>query len=223
MSKQYNDLLVSQMSEPLDAEKNAELYLKVAAGDSKAREEMIAGNMPLAIRNVERFIRLFPQVAHLRDDLTSAAFLGLVKAVNGMARGCKIKDVKKWDAACYMGTWINRELGRLIEDETPIRVPHTSKDRANAQGQELPLPVVQYEIPERFEVPSYETELEMRDLIESCCACEKERTFVAMKEAGHTFAEIAEALGMPQPCSAYRLGKAIEARVMRKLEALRDE
>ncbi len=222
MSNQYNGLLVSQMSEPLDVEKNAELYLRVAAGDSAAREEMIAGNMPLAIRNSERFIRLFPQVAHLRDDLTSAAFLGLVKAVNGMAQGCEIKDVRKWDAACYMGTWINRELGRLVEDENPIRVPHTSKDRANAQGQELPLPSVQYDIPERFEIPSYEKELAMRDLIESCCTCEEQRTFVAMREAGHTLVEIAAAIGK-SVMFTQRMGKQLGAGVMRKLEALRDE
>ena len=49
-------------------------------------------------------------------------------------------------------------------------------------------------IPERFEVPSYEKELEMRDLIDSCCTCEEERTFVAMREAGHTLAEIAVAI-----------------------------
>ena len=74
------------MSEPLDAEKNAALYQRVAAGDAAAREEMIVGNMPLAVAKVESFIRCFPEVAHLRDDLTSAAFIGLVKAVNKMAK-----------------------------------------------------------------------------------------------------------------------------------------
>ena len=61
MSNQYNHLLVSQMNEPLDAEKNAELYRRVAAGDAAAREEMIVGNMPLAIANVEKFIHRVPQ------------------------------------------------------------------------------------------------------------------------------------------------------------------
>ena len=32
MSNQYNDLLVSQMSEPLDAEKNSALFERVAPG-----------------------------------------------------------------------------------------------------------------------------------------------------------------------------------------------
>ena len=62
----------------------------------------------------------------------------------------------------------------------------------------------------------------MRDLIESCCACEEERTFVAMREAGHTFVEIAKALKMSR-MSTYRMAKKLEGRVVRKLEALRDE
>ena len=43
--------------------------------------------MPLAVAKVESLIRCFPGIAHLRDDLTSAAFIGLVKAVNKMAAG----------------------------------------------------------------------------------------------------------------------------------------
>ena len=62
----------------------------------------------------------------------------------------------------------------------------------------------------------------MRDLIESCCICDEERTFVAMREAGHTLAAIAAAIGKSR-ASTQRMGKQLEARVQRKLEALRDE
>ena len=137
MSSQYNSLLVSQMSEPLDVEKNVVLFNRVAAGDPGAREEMIAGNMPLALAKVESFVRCFPGIVHLRDDLTSAAFIGLVKAVNQMAEGCQIKQPENWNPTDCIGSWINRELGRLIEDENPIRVPHTSRGRAHARGREL--------------------------------------------------------------------------------------
>lgn len=227
MSKQYNDLLIADLhratnSEALDSEQNMALFHRIAAGDNAAREEMIVGNMPLAIANVESFIGRFPGTAHLRDDLTSAAFIGLTKAVNQMAAGCRIKQPTTWNPTECMGTWINRELGRLVEDESPIRVPHTSKDRASAQGQELEVPIVQHDIPERFENPSYEKELEMRDLIESCCTCEEERTFMAMREAGHTLVEIAAAIGKTRMFTQ-RMGKRLEASVMCKLEALRDE
>ena len=222
MSSQYNNLLVSQMSEPLDAEKNAELYPLVAAGDKAARETMINGNMPLVLSKVESFIRCFPGVAHLRDDLVSAGCIGLVKAVNQMAKGCQIRQPANWNPTDYMGMAIYRKFSELLEDETTIRLPHTSKDRARTQGQELTPPCVHNTIPERFEVPSYEKELEMRDLIESCCTCDEDRTFIAMREAGYTFAEIAAAVNMPLT-STYMMAKELEARVQSKLAVLRDE
>ncbi len=225
MSKQYNSQLVMDMarlSKPFCSEDNDRLYPLVAAGDADARQQMIEGNMSLAIAKVESFIRCYPGTVHLRDDLTSAAFIGLTKAVNQMAASTALKYEGNWNPTDYIGTWINREMGRLVEDENPIRVPHTSKDRANAQGQKLEIPIVQHDIPERFEVPSYEKELEMCDLIESCCTCEEERTFVAMREAGHTLVEIAAAIGKSRMVTQ-RMGKQLEVRVKRKLEALRDE
>jgi hypothetical protein len=222
VSNQYNDLLVSQMNKPLDAAKNAELYRRIVAGDAAAREEMIVGNMPLAIANVEKFIRRVPQAAHLRDDLVSAAFTGLVKAVNGMMKGHRVKKPDKWNPACHIGTSINHELSRAIEDENPIHLPHESERLAKRKGQPIELPEIVNTVPERFEVPSYEKELEMRDLIESCCTCEEERTFVTMREAGYTFVEIAAAINMPL-ASTHAMAKKLNARVQRKLEALRDE
>ena len=56
----------------------------------------------------------------------------------------------------------------------------------------------------------------MRDLIESCCTCDEERTFVAMREAGHTLAEIAAAIGKSRMFHA-RIGKQLEARVHAKV------
>jgi hypothetical protein len=64
--------------------------------------------------------------------------------------------------------------------------------------------------------------LETRDLVESCCICNEERTFVAMHEAGRTLVAIAAAIGKSR-ASTQRMGKQLQARVERKLEALRDE
>ena len=222
MSNRYNDLLVSQMPERLDTEKNAALYLRVAAGDAAAREEMIAGNMPLALTNVESFIGLFPEMAHARDELASAAFIGLVKAVNKMAAG---KGPRKRDLSApveFLGMWINREIRKAVEYEKTIHLPETSKYRARAQGEELTVPPVVNDIPERFEIPSYEEELEIRDLIDSCCTCDEERTFVAMRETNRTLDQIAAAIGMSRT-SLCRMKKELKARVDRKLEALRDQ
>jgi hypothetical protein len=84
------------------------------------------------------------------------------------------------------------------------------------------VPTVSNVVPERFEAPSYEEELETRDLIDSCCTCEDERTFVAMREAGHTLVEIAAAIDRSR-MATQRMAKRLEARVQCKLEALRDK
>jgi RNA polymerase sigma factor (sigma-70 family) len=212
MSNQYNALLVSQMSEPLDAEKNQVLFKRVAAGDGAAREEMIVGNMPLVVAKVDSVIRCSSALAHLRDDLTSAGFIGLVKAVNRMVAGKGPRNKTPSAPVDFIGMWINREIGRLLEEEHFIRVPHTSKERARTGGTELTPPAVCNVIPERFEKPSYEAELETRDLINTCCFTRAERTFFAMREANHTLAEIAEALGVPLHAVS-NLARKLRARI----------
>jgi len=227
VSKQYNAAFVADLHRATNgvtwtAEKNVEQYPRVAAGDEAAREDMINGNMPLVFSKVESFLRCFPHLVHLRDDLVSAGCVGLVRAVNQMAKGCRIRKPRNWNPTDYMGTAIYRKFSELIEDESPIRVPHTSKDRARAEGEELEVPGVVNKKSERLEMPSYEGEFETRDLIELCCTCDEERTFVAMRKAGHTFVEIANALNMSR-MSTHRMAKKLEGRVVRKLEALRDE
>jgi len=225
VSTQYNTELVAEMArlgKAFCSEDNDRLFPRVAAGDSAARQQMIEGNMSLAVAKVESFIRCFPNLAHLRDDLASAAFIGLTKAVNKMAEGTAVKYEGNWNPTDFIGTWINCELGLAVEAENPIRTPRRSRCRARANGQELKGPIVQNDIPERFEVPSYEKELEMRDLIDSCCVSDEERTFVAMREAGHTLVEIAAAIGRSRMYTQ-RMGKQLDAEVHRKLEALRNE
>lgn len=226
MSNQYNGLLVADIhratnSETLDAEKNFALSLRVAAGDQGAREAMINGNMPLVLSKVESFIGCFPHVAHLRDDLVSAASVGLVKAVNKISLG---KGPRKKDPSAptdFIGMWINRELNQLLENEG-IVPPHTTKYRARAQGEEVTLPTFTNAVPERFAAPSYQKQLEARDLLESCCTCEAERTIVAMQIAGHTLMKTAKAIGKSR-MTTHRMQKKLYARINRKAEALRDE
>ena len=47
--------------------------------------DMIEGNMAAIVFHVDNYLHYFPQYSFLRDDLTSAGFMGLVKAVNSMA------------------------------------------------------------------------------------------------------------------------------------------
>jgi len=227
MSRQYNNALMADLhgatnNETLDAERNLVLFERLKAGDAAAREEMIVGNIPLAVAKVEGFIRCFPDTSYLRDDLTSAAMVGLTKAVNKMAAGKGPRRISPSSPVDFMGMWINRELRRLVEDETPIRVPHESQRLARQKEEPIVAPAVSHVTPERFEPPTHQKQLEDRDLMESCCACDDERTWLAMRLAGHTNAAIAQAIDRPDE-STRRLGKRVESRIIRKMEVLADK
>jgi len=216
MNTAYNTSLAIQLSaytdKPLTAEENEALYPDVAGGNAVARETMILGNTALALANVESFLRQYFQFAYLRDDLMSAAFIGLTKAVNQMAAGCEIKDSKGWTPVGCMGAWINRELSRLIEDERQIRLPHESERLARHKGAPIAMPTVSNMVPERGVSASYEEEVEVRDLIETCLQSDEERMFMVMREAAHTYEEITEVLGTSVP-TVSRLAQKLDARL----------
>jgi RNA polymerase sigma factor (sigma-70 family) len=207
MNNQYNNILISQMCEPLTEELNLELLPQVVAGNVAAREQMITGNMALVLRKVEAFIHCFPTIVYLRDDLISAGFMGLTKAVNAVAARVKIENVFN-----YILTAIDHELGKLIDVEHTIRIPGKSRRAAKASDKPLIPPTCVNILPERFVHGKYETELEFRDLLDSCCCNEDERTFLRMREEGYTPAEIAEVVGKSIGYIYYR-SKRLAARI----------
>ena len=216
MSNQYNGLLVSKMSQSLDAGQNAALYARVAAGDAAAREEMIVGNMPMATASVERLLHYLPQAGRLRDDLTGAAFLGLTKAVNHMANGVEIRVPEAWTVAGCIGAWIDRELSNLIDNSPLIHPSARSRYRARARGRELRPPDVHHAVPGDLGGPSYDGALEARDALVARCACDEQRAFVALRVAGRTRTEIAAVLGKSL-MAVCRMESRLEARLRHEL------
>jgi len=222
VNNQYNSELVADLyglDEPLDMAGNRALFPAVAAGDQAARRCMIEGNLTLVVAKVDSFLGAVPQLGYLRDDLTSAGFIGLVKAVNRVAAG----KVRRNDGYItgYLTVAIRREISRAIDKEAGIYVPPRSRQAAHAKGEEIDPPVVTHEIPEVRRInQNGPEEVEVRDAIDGCCTCEAERTFLAMREAGHTYAEIASTIGKP-PSSTYAMGEDLEARIHEKLASTR--
>jgi DNA-directed RNA polymerase specialized sigma subunit len=215
MSK-YNSELVSQMSPPLNVEDNLGLAPKVALGDVEARKSMIEGNMPLVVSKVDDYIFSFPQYTYLRDDLTSAGFVGLVNAVNSIA-----KDGSGVAAPVeYIGVSIMCQLIQFTDDESMIRIPHKTQYNATANGKRIRTMTPSGAVPDTCACDGAETLAEMRDLIESCCETEQERTYVDMREASYNLQEIAAVIGTSL-ATTYRLKENLYRRVLAKA-GLRD-
>jgi len=213
----YDHGLTNKITKALDREQNEQLFHRIIAGDQQAREEMIEGNMPLVIVKVNSFIQRHPQLAYLRDDLHSAGFTGLVQAVNKMAEAEGSAIINPTD---YISAAITHELSALRAKEADAGFSKISA----ADKKEANLPTVIHSVPESMEDPKQaatQDALELRDMLESCCESDKERTLLRMREEGYSDRDIAEALNMSRT-SIHTLRKELEKRFNQKCRELEE-
>ena len=197
----YNHELIGNLrtmcDAPLCTDDNDRLYPAVAAGDAEAREKMIVNNMPLVIALVESHLSAFPAFEHLRDDLTAAGFLGLTAAANNLASAKR----RVSNPTSYLSRSVRYHIYRTAK---PPRHQTCGKDMSRRM------------FGARSENPS---SIDARDFIESCCASELDRLLVSHREAGRTFAEIANIENISQT-TVRRMFRAIGNRVYAKRREL---
>ena len=217
MKLPYDHGLTNKITQSSDRERNERLYPRLMAGDEKAHEEMVEGNMPLVIVKVNSFIQRNPQLAHLRDDLHSAGFVGLVQAVNKMAENKGSAIINPTD---YLSAAITNELTTLRAKEADTGFSNISA----ADRKEANLPAIIHSVPESMEDPrqtATQETLELRDMLESCCESDEERTLIRMREEGCSDREAAEALNMSRT-SVHTLRKKLEERFNEKCRELEE-
>ena len=218
MKLPYDYGLTNKITQSSDRERNERLYPRVMAGDEEAREEMIESNMPLVIVKVNSFLCRHSQFEYLRDDLHSAGFVGLVQAVNKMAEHV---DPPIVNPTGYISVAITHEIGRLVAKEENrgfARVPKADREAGK-------VPFVTNSLPESLVDPEQEAAqevIEMRDLLESCCESDDERTILRMREKGHSDREIADAIGLKHT-TTYLLRLELEDRFKQKCRELEEE
>jgi hypothetical protein len=176
--------------------------------------------MPLVLAKVEGFLRCFPGAAHLRDDFVSVGFIGLVYAVNKIANGKGPRNTDVDAPVGFISMWINRELRRLVESETTIRVPHESSRLAKQRGEILTPPCISDTLHDRSVGPVGVEEVDVCDVMDSCCTGEEERIMLRMREAKSTWAEIVQVIGQPQT-TLYKQWCKLYDRIAAKLKSLR--
>ena len=104
----------------LTEEEKETLLKKVAAGDKKAREELIEGNLRLVLSVIQRF----GGRGESADDLFQIGCIGLIKAIDNFDMSVGVKF------STYAVPMIIGEIRRYLRDNSMLRVSRGMRDLA---------------------------------------------------------------------------------------------
>ena len=116
---EISGLDTSKLKTLSDREKR-ELLLKSKAGDTKAREALILGNLRLVLSIIQRFQGRSEQM----DDLFQVGCIGLVKTIDHFNTDLDVKF------STYAVPMIIGEIRRYLRDNNAIRVSRSVRDLA---------------------------------------------------------------------------------------------
>ena len=97
-----------------------ELMTKIKAGDERARDEFVIGNMRLVLSVVQRFMGRRENM----DDVFQVGCIGLMKAIDNFNCGLNVRF------STYAVPMIIGEIRRFLRDNNSIRVSRSLRDTA---------------------------------------------------------------------------------------------
>ena len=178
---------------PLSAEEEKTLFLKMKAGDEKAREKLISHDLRLVAHIVKRYTNSLEA-----DDLLSVGTIGLVKAIDSFDYD------KKVQLSTYAARCINNEILMLIRSNKKHKnvVSLNSLTSSNDEDKELELQdVIASDDEEIF--AQVETNLTVQKVKNIIATKRDEREQMVMKlrygidcDKSYTQKEIADKLGI---------------------------
>ncbi|MGE4485714.1 MAG: RNA polymerase sporulation sigma factor SigG [Oscillospiraceae bacterium] len=104
----------------LKNEETMALLERSRAGDKKAREELISGNLRLVLSAIQKFTNR----GELADDLFQVGCIGLIKAIDNFDTSLNVRF------STYGVPMIIGEIRRYLRDNSPIRVSRSIRDTA---------------------------------------------------------------------------------------------
>lgn len=172
---------------PLTAEENETLAAKAREGDLQALEDLILGNIALVRYKTQRWISLYPHLEYLQGDMESEGLVGLVAAVNHIA---KQPEPEKSNVTGFISVAITRKIGRFIakEEVEPKRT--------------LP---PDWALADILVEPDTTEFVDFVDSLYGACDSEEHRIILRMRAEGANETEIAAVLDCSQPTICYML------------------
>lgn len=104
----------------LSAEECRTLLLKAKNGDQKAKETLVEGNLRLVLSVIQRFAGRGENM----DDLFQVGCIGLMKAIQNFDTNLDVRF------STYGVPMIAGEVRRYLRDNSPLRVPRSTRDTA---------------------------------------------------------------------------------------------
>jgi DNA-directed RNA polymerase specialized sigma subunit len=179
---------------PLEDDYKEKIVKAVRAGDLQAKEKLSLAHMRLSVAIAEDYIRRF-SLANQRDDLRSAAGLGVLVAVDRIASGYLQHD----NATGYIIKFIHSYIMRAWSTLPIVKTPR-GHDRVKQQY-----------LLDSHGCRDTSRILHIRETLDSILSTPNERRIVELRMSGHTDAEIAEILRIPRT-SILRVRKKLQKR-----------
>ena len=122
MRKNYVEICGIDTSElkTIKEEKKRELLLLAKEGDTKAREELIIGNLRLVLSVISKFASR----AESANDLFQVGCIGLIKAIDNFNTDLDVRF------STYAVPMIIGEIRRHLRDNTSVRISRSMRDLA---------------------------------------------------------------------------------------------
>ena len=104
----------------LSAEECRSLLLRAKKGDDDAKNALIEGNLRLVLSVIQRFVGRGENM----DDLFQVGCIGLIKAIQNFDTNMDVRF------STYGVPMIAGEIRRYLRDNSPLRVPRSTRDTA---------------------------------------------------------------------------------------------
>jgi RNA polymerase sigma factor (sigma-70 family) len=154
-------------------------------GCEKTRTRMIEGYMPLVHSKVNKWLKLYPGLAYVADDMISEGYFAIVRAIESIQVG---ERPDSSNVTAYVSAAIVHGIGEFLDNNHTIRVPRSSnKD----------IPTME-PIFETGSFHAYHDEIELQDLLETACRTNEDKAIVNLLSRGYTEREVGNRLDIAQ-------------------------
>lgn len=140
----------------------------------EAIQEMVLSNVPLVMWKVESYIRLYPKLSFLHEDLVGEGILGLTTAINKLAE--MEEPEGGGNPTAFISQRISWTIGWFVDNDKKQNIPY-------------------YYSPPLVSDVDPTTIVDTQDLLEAACQTEEDLTIIEMRKRGCVDQEIADRLG----------------------------